>query len=431
VDRVRRRLSVLTVGCKSSFADSATIVKAAAMAGFEIVPAGDEADVVFVNGCTVTHRADRDNRALVRRTRRRLPGAVLVMSGCFPATADDEIRRGIPEVDHWLPAGQDVAPLLNSLSGEGFDGYTLTDYAADRLLGHKRTFLKIQDGCDARCAYCIVPVARGGHRSEPLDSIVGRAVESECDGASELLLTGIHIGRYGTDRGESDGLATLVRTLLARTRRPRIRLGSVEPLELSKELLALFGESPRLCPHLHVPLQSGSDALLRKMRRPYAASQFVEAVGRAREANPAIRIGADVLVGFPGESAADFEATREAVIASGIDYLHVFPYSARPGAESARWKDDVPSTEKKARVAELARLDRTIRDRFLAGRVGTIVEVLVQRSDPAAGTASGVTEFGVDARFPGPSSLLCATVGVRVEGMRDGCLTGRLGGPHA
>lgn len=430
---MRKRLTVFTVGCKASFADSAGIVREAAAAGFEVVAAGQPADVVFISGCTVTNRADRDNRAVARRVRRAQPGAVLVMSGCFPATAGAEARKDLPEVDHWIDSPDtETGPLLRRLAGDdGSSGREITDYAADLVLGHKRTFLKIQDGCDCRCAYCVVPLARGAHRSRPTDEIVARAVASERDGATEFLLTGIHIGRFGSDRGEEDGLAKLVRALLSATGRPRIRLGSVEPMELSHALLSLFRETDRLCPHLHVPLQSGSDAVLRRMRRPYGSSGFLDAVRRARDAMPSGRIGSDVLAGFPGESEDDFRATVDAVEASGIDYLHVFPYSARPGTESSLWADDVPSRKKKERVEMLNRVNRRLHDAFLARQAGRAVTVLAQRHDPSRGVLTGICELGVDVEFEGSPADLCRMVPVRVDSVAGDRLSGRGVSTHA
>ncbi len=429
---MRKRLTVLTVGCKASFADSAGIIRNAAAAGFEVVPNGEPADVLFINGCTVTHRADRDNRALARRARRDNPDAVLIMSGCFPATASESVRAGLPEVDHWLSkTDTELTPLLKRLTNGDEHGGPISDYRADRILGHKRTFLKIQDGCDSRCAYCIVPLARGSHRSVSGDEIVSRAIASEKDGATEFLLTGIHIGRYGIERNETDGLASLVRRLLKETTKPRFRLGSIEPLELTPSLLSIFSETDRLCPHLHIPMQSGSDPVLTRMRRPYASSQFLDAVAAAKEAASGIRIGADVLVGFPGESRDDFEATLAVVDAAGIDYLHVFPYSARPGTESALWRDDISSVLKKERVSAMTDLDLRLRSGFLERLTGRLLDVLVQRSNPDEGTVSGVTEYGVDAQFIGNPEMLCRMVSVRIESTSGQRLFGRLEVPHA
>jgi threonylcarbamoyladenosine tRNA methylthiotransferase MtaB len=429
---MRRRLTVLTVGCKASFADSAAILREAAAAGFDAVSPGEPADVVFINGCTVTHRADRDNRALARRARRRFPDAVLVMSGCWPAVASKSEIEALPEVDHWLPAGAEArSALLERLAGDAPRGNAISDFRADRVLGHKRTFLKIQDGCDCRCAYCIVPLARGPHRSLPAEDIVRRALESESEGAEEFLLTGIHIGRYGSDRGESDGLARLVRSILGSTSRARVRLGSVEPLELTPSLLSLFGEESRLCPHLHVPMQSGSDAVLARMRRPYGAARFLDAVSEIRVASPSARIGADVMVGFPGEDDRDFQASAETIARSGIDYLHVFPYSVRSGTESAGWPDDVPSTVKKERAAALDALDARMRERFVERIAGKTATVFVQRYRAEDDSLSGVTEYGVDARFPGPAELVGRMVAVRVAAAPGGKLIGEAGIPLA
>jgi threonylcarbamoyladenosine tRNA methylthiotransferase MtaB len=354
------------------------------------------------------------------------------MSGCFSATADEAARASLPEIDHWMTnPDKELVPLLERLSGEAERHPPMSDYRADRLLGHKRTFLKIQDGCDCRCAYCIVPIARGGHRSVPVDEIVSRVAASERDGAIEFLLTGIHIGRYGSERGGEDGLAKLVRRLLDETSRPRFRLGSIEPLELTPSLLSVFGETDRLCPHLHIPLQSGSDPVLRRMRRPYDAAAFIDAVAGVRRAVPDSRIGADVLVGFPGESDADFAATAGVIEAAGIDYLHVFPYSARPGTESAAWRDDIPPALKKERAASLTALGLRLHARFLEALAGRTLDVIVQRSHPVDATVSGISEFGVDARFAGNADLIGRMARIRIDSLSEGHLSGRMEGSLA
>ena len=338
--RVRGRLSVVTVGCKANFADSAAILAHAAHAGFEVVGDGAPADVLVINSCTVTRRADRDCRALARRLRREHPDAVLVMTGCFAETTPDA-RASVPEVDHWLGIREPSAlpQLLRSLAGDAPPpGEELSDVAADRLLGHSRVFLKVQDGCDAACAYCIVPKARGAGRSLPRREVVERAVRAELDGAREIVLTGIHVGRYGADRGDRDGLAGLVEALLRATSGCRFRLGSVEPLEITSALVSLLSTQGRLCPHLHVPLQGGSDRILLRMRRPYTARQYRERLDLLAAEVPGIRLGADVIAGFPGETPDDFEETMRLIRDTPLSYLHAFPYSPRPGTESAGWR---------------------------------------------------------------------------------------------
>ncbi|MCL5965808.1 MAG: radical SAM protein, partial [Deltaproteobacteria bacterium] len=280
---MRRRITVLTVGCKANFADSAAIAGEAAACGFDIVASGAPADVIVVNSCAVTRRAERDSRAAVRRTRRENPGATVVLTGCF-AQVSAGARDRFPEVDHWIARGNGTAlpALLRRISGFGGpSGTRPTQHTADLLLGHRRTFLKIQDGCDFRCAYCIVPRARGASRSVPEDEVVGWAVACEADGAREIVLTGIHIGAYGADRGERGGLGRLLARLLGTTSRVRFRLSSLEPLEIDDALIDLIAGTERVCPHLHVPLQSGSDAVLARMRRPYRARRYAAIVERA------------------------------------------------------------------------------------------------------------------------------------------------------
>jgi threonylcarbamoyladenosine tRNA methylthiotransferase MtaB len=408
---MHRRLAVVTVGCKANFADSAGIVAHAARAGFSVVPPGAHADVLVVNSCTVTHKADRDSRALARRLRREHPGAVIVLTGCYAETSPGE-RERVPEVDHWVgirdPSG--MGELLKTLAGPGAEpAGDIPSFAADRLLGHSRTFLKIQDGCDASCAYCIVPLARGPGRSLPAGEVIDRAVRAERDGARELVLTGIHVGRYGDDRGERDGLAELLSEILQATSACRFRLGSVEPLEITPRLIRILAEGGRVCPHLHVPLQSGSDRVLRRMRRPYTARQFRDVLGRLSDAVPGIRLGADVIAGFPGETADDFEETLRVIRSTRVSYLHAFPYSPRAGTTSAKWADDVPAAEKRRRVALLRETDAALRTGFLAAQLGRTLTAIAEERDPATGEFRGTSENYAEVRF-------------RAEGVRVGDL---------
>lgn len=400
---MHKRLAVVTVGCKSNFADSASIVREAVSAGFEIVPpARADADVVVVNSCTVTQRADRDSRAFVRRARRDHPQATVILTGCYAReTGGGDSPGGI---DYCIGPGD--ADSLRSILRE-IAGYApptvppLSEHAADLLLGHRRTFLKIQDGCDFGCAYCVVPLARGASRSLPEREILEKAAAAEADGARELVLTGIHIGLYGADRGEKDALSGLVGRLLAATSRARLRLSSVEPMELTDALLERIGRERRVCPHLHIPLQSGCDRTLARMRRPYDARGYEETVRRAASRIAGVQVGADVIAGFPGERAADFEETVRFLERIPVHYLHVFPYSPREGTESGRWEDDVPAREKKDRVSRLLRLDAQKRTEFLRRLAGKELEVLAERAHPDRGELSGTSGNYVEVTFPG------------------------------
>lgn len=432
---MRRRLSVVTVGCKANFADSAGILSQASRAGFSVVPPGAPADVLVVNSCTVTHRADRDSRAVARRLRRENPGAVIVLTGCYAETSPNA-RESVPEVDHWVGIRDPstLAQLLFSLRGvvppEG-DGDDLAEYAADRLLGHSRTFLKIQDGCDASCAYCIVPKARGPGRSLPAREVIDRAVRAESEGARELVLTGIHVGRYGCDRGERDGLAELLGALLSSTAACRFRLGSVEPLEVTPRLVGLLASERRVCPHLHVPLQSGSDRVLRRMRRPYTARQFRDVLTLLADAVPGIRLGADVIAGFPGETEDDFGETVRVVRDAPLGYLHAFPYSPRAGTESAGWPDDVPAAGKKSRVARLRELDAEMRGGFLASQVGRTLTVIAEEHDPSGGEFRGTSENYAEVAFRAADARVGELCPVRILSAAGDRLKGRAEGASA
>ncbi len=424
---MRKRIKVLTVGCKANFADSASIVRAAVSAGFEIVPASEAAAVVVVNSCTVTHRADRDSRALVRRARRENPGAVVVLTGCYAQVLPED-RRELPEVDRWIGVGDEaaLAALLGEIGGGAGTGAAdgISDHAADLLLGHRRTFLKIQDGCDFRCAYCVVPIARGGSRSRPEKEILDAAARAEADGAREIVLTGIHIGLYGTDRGARDALAGLLVRLLGRTSAARFRLSSVEPMEVTEPLLDVMAGNARVCPHLHVPLQSGCDRTLARMRRPYAAARYLEAVSRASALVRGVQIGADVIAGFPGEARADFEETVRFLHDAPVDYFHVFPYSPRPGTESAGWADDVAAAEKKERVARLLALDGAKRKAFLGRQQGKALDVLAETVHHGRGELSGRAGNYAEVAFPGTAGGVGAVFRVRVSGVRGTQLVG-------
>lgn len=423
---MRGRLSVVTAGCRANFADSAAILAHAARAGFEVVEGGATADVLVINSCTVTRRADRDSRALARRLRREHPGAVLVMTGCFAETTP-EARDSVPEVDHWLGIRDPSAlpRLLRSLAGNSpSPDRELSDFAADRILGHSRVFLKVQDGCDAACAYCVVPKARGAGRSLPRREAVERAVRAEMDGAREIVLTGIHAGRYGADRGERDGLAGLVEALLAATSLCRFRLGSVEPDEITPALVSLLSAQGRLCPHLHVPLQSGSDRVLLRMRRPYTARRYRERLVSLADEVPGIRLGADVIAGFPGEAPDDFEETVRLIRDTPLSYLHAFPYSPRPGTESAGWDDDVIAAEKTRRVARLRAADAAMRREYLGRQVGRTLVVAASARDPQTGEMRGITENYAEAVFRPESGARGDLIPVRIDSVRGDHLEG-------
>ena len=427
---MRRRLAVVTIGCKANFTDSAEIAALAARAGLQVVSETATADILIVNSCTVTHRADRDSRAIVRRLRRQNPEAVVVMTGCYARTASKD-RARLPEANHWF--GNDSLKELSRLFGllsdrPAIENTTPSLAAVNRLLGRTRTFLKIQDGCDSACSYCIVPKARGPGRSVPPEEIIESAKRAEQDGAREIVLTGIHAGRYGADRGETDGLAVLLERLLEKTEICRFRLGSVEPLEITPRLVERIATEKRICPHLHVPMQSGSDAILRRMRRPYTFATYREKLFSITSAIPEARLGADVIAGFPGESEQDFMETLERIQELPLSYLHAFPYSPRAGTESASWADDVAAAEKKRRTSLLLEADKEMRGNYAEAQVGKMLFVIAE-SESVKGNdreMKGLSENYLEVVFHSRNVAVGDIFPARILSAREGRLEGRV-----
>jgi threonylcarbamoyladenosine tRNA methylthiotransferase MtaB len=337
------------------------------------------------------------------------------MTGCYSRNIP-EGKEKLPEVDHWVSIAENggIEPVLRMIeSGAGADSAEPSEFAAGLLLGHRRTFIKIQDGCDFNCSYCVVPLARGKSRSIAEKEIIEKAVAAEREGARELVLTGIHVGLYGFDRGEKEGLSGLVSILLEKTSLVRLRLTSIEPMEVTDRLLSTIGGNARVCQHLHVPMQSGCDRVLVRMRRPYDESTYTGTVGKIFEKMPGAQIGTDVIAGFPGESDEDFDETLNRLASLPVHYMHVFPYSPRPGTDSSRWKDDVPPAVKKKRVSRLLELDVQKRNGYLQSQVGKVLEVLAESAHREKEELSGYSGNYVEVFFPGDASGIGELTAVR------------------
>ena len=429
---MRKRLAVVTIGCKANFTDSAEIAAIASRAGLHVVSETASADILIVNSCTVTHRADRDSRALVRRLRRQNPEAVIVMTGCYARTTPGDQAR-LPEADHWLGNNgmEELSRLFDSLSDETVIVNAVPSLTAiNRLLGRTRTFLKIQDGCDSACSYCIVPKARGPSRSVPPEKIIESVKRAEQDGAREIVLTGIHAGRYGADWGDTDGLAILLERALEATSSCRFRLGSVEPLEITPRLVGQIAGEKRVCPHLHVPMQSGSDTILQRMRRPYTFAVYREKLLSIISTIPGARLGADVIVGFPGESERDFVETLDRVRELPLSYLHAFPYSPRTGTESASWTDDVAASEKKRRASLLLEADREMRANYAEAQIGKTLFVIAESENMNGNDREikGLSENYLEVVFPSLNVSVGDISPVRILSAREDRLEGRIAG---
>ncbi len=419
------RVALVGLGCRVSRADLDALA-AALPEPMALAAPGDRADLVVVGTCTITAGADRASRQAIRRAGRQHPGARIVAAGCY-AERCPSVLAALPGVAAVVGARSQgrLAAVLSSLArgappgAAPYQGAGWDDASAERLR-HARPVLKVQDGCDQRCSYCAVPLARGPARSMPFEAALARAGSLRGRHA-ELVLTGVHLGAYGRDLSPARSLEELVGAL-APEEGGRIRLSSIEPQELPLALLREPEARARLCRHLHLPLQSGSRRVLEAMRRPYAPGDFARVVESAAALLPGACLGADVLAGFPGETEAEHRETVALVSSLPLAYLHVFPFSPRPGTAAATMPGRVPAGAVRERAAGLRALSDSRWAAFLAGQVGRTLEVVVERvgESESRGTSG---EF-VPVRWAGGGEPRGALVRVRVTGSDGSACSG-------
>jgi threonylcarbamoyladenosine tRNA methylthiotransferase MtaB len=417
-----RTISFATLGCRLNQVDTQQLQTVLEARGFRTVPFGEPADVVVVNTCTVTARAEFSDRQAIRRAARLHPRAQLVVTGCWAQTSPEDVAR-LGEADlvvgnadkHRLPALLD-GPIEKRVHVSDFvRGRPLDVAPLVRVDGRSRAFLKIQDGCAHRCAFCIVPRARGESRSLEPKVVLEQARLRVEAGHPEIVLTGVDAGHYGADLVPRTTLAALLRELVELPGLRRVRLSSVLPAYFTPDLLEVLTGSPIVAPHFHIPLQSGSDRILKVMRRPYTVGMYRKVVERLATAIPRLGLGADVIAGFPGESDADFGATVGVVAELPFSYLHVFPYSARKGTEAARLTAAVDARTIAQRARVLRELAREKNLDFRRRLVGSLEEVLVLATrERATGRRTGLTGNAVEVRFEGPDALTGRLAHVRV-----------------
>ena len=381
-EKQMKSFAITSLGCKVNQAEAAHLAATLEAKGYQRVPGEDPADLVVLFTCSVTGTAARQSRQMARRLLRQNPAALVVATGC-DAQADPA---------SYTQAGCRLLGRAHLAAWRGEAGLTSLEpppppdsglfCPGAQAPGPERTrgLLKVQDGCDAFCAYCIVPHTRGRPRSLPPAQAAAAFAGLAEQGAAEVVLTGIHLGRWGLDLAPPQELPVLLRALLAAHAVPRLRLSSLESRELSDEILDLAAREPRICPHLHLPLQTGSPRLLKAMGRPYAPREYAERVRAAREALPQACLGADVLVGLPGEEKEDFAATRDLIAELPLSYLHVFPYSPRPGTPAADMPDRPDPARVKERAAVLRRLGRAKRQAYYQAQVGRDLELIMEGS---------------------------------------------------
>lgn len=421
---------VTTLGCKVNQYESEAIIAALRSAGWTLAGGASPVEIHIINTCTVTGKASMQSRQAIRRAARRHPDARVIVTGCYAQTAPQEIRK-IPGIQAVVGTSDKhrIPEMLLSAAGPAPDNArgvadirNLTDFGDPGITvtgSRTRPFLKIQDGCDAFCTYCIVPYARGRSRSMALENVVGHVQRLEAAGCHEVVLTGIHLGLYGRDLAPPLDLTSLVRRLLAATGIARIRLSSLEPGEITPALVDMAATSGRLCPHFHIPLQSGDDGILGHMHRPYRRRDFRELVLAIRDRMPDAAIGVDTLIGFPGESPGAFEHTLALIEALPVTYLHVFPFSPRPGTPAADLPDPVAAGEIKRRCDVMRTLGQAKKAAFLNRFSGRRLTPLIEgRRDPATGLLKGVSANYIPVVLAGPDHLQNRLVTVRIEGLQ-------------
>ena len=431
----RLKVAVATLGCKVNQYESAGILDALEKQGVDVVSFDQPADYYVINTCTVTNRSDIESRRLIRRAARANPGAQIIVTGCYAKLAADDLRKmpGVALVTDQkamiAEAIATAAPLTEIALQALAPG--LSDLSAlkpIRFFGHTRAFLKIQDGCNGRCRYCIIPLARGASRSVPERDVIDHIDKLRHAGYREIVLTGIHLGAYGADLTPPTDLFSIVKTLCDDRAVERLRLSSIEPLEITDPLIALFQHSEALCRHLHIPLQSGDDGILKRMGRPYAPGFFVHLLEKIWRAVPDMAVGLDVMVGFPGEDEQAFERTLHFIAALPVAYLHVFPYSERPGTEAATLSGKVTDREKTSRAQRMRSLGKRKRTAFAQRFIGQKMAVLVEgKPDRKTGLWKGFSGNYIPAILEdGDVSLVNRIVQVRADRCQDGQLHGRI-----
>ena len=432
------RVAVATLGCKVNQYDTATIETRLRSEGCTIVAFEPGADVYVVNSCTVTDRADAESRQLARRARRFNPAARVIMTGCFAQV--NPTGAAIPEVDHVVGLNR-LPDVLRAVRGEmaaagqrvaADDLRTarqVNTIGADTFTGQTRAFLKIQEGCDLFCTFCIVPFSRGRSRSVPPRQVLEQLQNLAQRGFQEVVLTGVHLGGYGTDLDPPVDLCDLLEMIVEQPPLPRLRLSSIDPPEVTPRLLDLLLKSEALCPHLHIPVQAGADDVLRRMRRKYDTQLLRDLGVEIRSRLPEAAIGTDVIAGFPGETVAQFEESVALLEALPLTYFHVFPYSRRSGTTAAKLPDHVPPATIKRRAHRLRKLGERKRADFARGFVGRTLPVLVEHAPAGDGHGRWLTGYSRNyqrVEFVGAEVLANQEVLVRVTHAAGSRLVGEI-----
>ena len=418
------RVHLRMVGCRLNQSEIDTMARQFSGLGHEIVDSPAEADHFIVNTCAVTSEAAKTSRKLIRDFHRANPAGETTVTGCYAQIAPGEISQ-LPGVRRVVDNGS-KSQLVSQITGEWIDVFDSEPHEREAASGRTRAFVKVQDGCDNACTFCVTTIARGAGRSRPIGEVLREINYLRQAGYQEAVLTGVHLGSYGHDLGDCAGLTRLVKALLSDTDMPRIRLSSLEPWDLAPDFFALW-EDRRLCRHLHLPLQSGCDATLRRMRRHTSQHEFRSLVKAAHAAIPQLRITTDVIVGFPGETDDEFDQSERFIRSMDFGGLHVFRYSSRPGTPASRMRNQIADAVKKARAARLLSLSQAMERRFAETLFGSENSVLWERvhgASPEGYIVSGYTDNYMRVRTTHPRDLTNVITSTKLGAYTEGAIRG-------
>jgi threonylcarbamoyladenosine tRNA methylthiotransferase MtaB len=412
-----KKICITTLGCKVNQFESAAFKTAFEKSGMEIISTQEAADVVVINTCAVTGSAGSQSRQLIRQGLRKNPDAKVIITGCYAEIGADELaaEEMLQDREFTIIGNSKKDELVRislekdspkRLLGDIKTANTICKLPVERFSARSRAYLRIQDGCESYCSYCIVPYTRGPSRSLSVDEVLGQAKVFADAGHKEIVLTGIHLGYYGRDLSPELDIVTLLDKLTRATPNIFYRISSLEPIEITDTLLDLMASRETIQPHLHIPLQSGDDEILKKMNRRYTSGEFKEVIERCHSRLPGLAIGIDILAGFPGETDEHFDRAKKFLSTINFSYFHVFPYSIRPGTAAADFDGQVSHQKKEARVAELREISDTKRVQFYRKHLGETRTVLVEGKRDAKGRLKGFTDNYIDTRFEGPDFLL-------------------------
>ena len=417
------KTKVITCGCRFNRFESAEIESR--------LPKESGKDIVVINSCAVTKSSEAKSRRAVRRALRENPAASIVVAGCW-SELDPEAVKSIEGVT--LVLGNEekfrIHDHLKSservFTGEVQNVESFNEIETGKMTGRTAAYLKIQNGCDETCSFCVVRLIRGKSRSASMEFVLRRVDDLIADGAREVVLTGINIGAYGKESDGGDSLAGLL-AQLGRRNGARFRLSSINPNEIDGEMVSVIADSPNICRHLHIPMQSASDAILKKMERPYSAAQYRKKIEEIAQRIPGISLGCDLITGFPGETEQDFRMTREMLSQLPFSYAHVFTYSPREKSSAFEMGDNLPAKIKKERAQTLKRIAADKNRTYRKSLIGTTLELLVENRELGSALLKGKSDNFVDVQFHGEASLKGKLVDVAITSLTENGVTGATG----